>query len=308
MKYSARQNQNLSNAQIANANKWNLPLLDGVRNKFGFMSEELERQVRAINKKVVRIVCMTYEDFDDRFNGVAILRDKTVIKMVDGEDRKTGMPILYAYVPEYDKLIQEWHMEHLRKKNLERLNTLFQKQNGHEDKRLKEFILTKLPAEIPFQTYFDGSRVRVSKLAELDGATLYGDTSDDVFAVIYNHRDSTVITIFVYGLDYVRSFANQLVKQLDITFEAALKISGAMNHNRYYSIQTPVFTDFERYVTEMARLLKVEEGATAHDLLQGDVEVVTGVFSQKLALDLDDELPSAVLVGGRVNVFLPEKK
>ena len=54
-------------------------------------------------------------------------------------------------------------------------------------------------------------------------------------------------------------------------------------------------------------LTQVSEGDVVNDLCQGPVDVITGVFSQKLALDLDDELLSAVLIGGRVNVYLPSR-
>ena len=105
-----------------------------------------------------------------------------------------------------------------------------------------------------------------------------------------------------------------MVKQVPISEELALQISEALPHDRYYIIHEEIFTDFERFITQMASRLKVMDGDTlrnldesdvVHDLLQGDVPVVRGAFSNKLALDLDDELPAAILLGNRINVFVP---
>jgi hypothetical protein len=306
MKYSQRQNNELTIAQINNANKWNLPLLADLKKRFGFVPAGLEDEVRSLNKRIAKIVPMIYEDFDDRWKGVAILRDALATQLVDSADKKTGFAVLYVYHPELDKMLKAHEAERMKKRNHDRLTSLFQKQGGEANETLEEFILT-LPTNIPYQAYFDGSRERVINLSKGEGAVMYGDASDDVFAVVYSHRDAQVITFFVNGLDYVRSFANQLEKQLEINEETAMQISGALQHDRYYSIQTPFFTDFEKYTTNMARLLKVSEGDVVNDLCQGPVDVITGVFSQKLALDLDDELLSAVLIGGRVNVYLPSR-
>jgi hypothetical protein len=306
MKYSQRQNDQLTTAQRNNANKWNLPMLDDLKKSFGFIPAGLEENVRSLNKRIAKIIPLTYEDFDDRWKGVAILRDVLATKLVDGADKKTGFAILYVYDPKYDNVLREREAERMKKRNHDRLTSLFQKQCGATNEALEEFILS-LPTDIPYQAYFDGSRDRVVNLSKNEGAVMYGNISDDVFAVVYNHRESQVITFFVNGLDYVRAFANQLEKQLEISEEAAMLVSGALAHDRYYSIQTPFFTDFEKYTTSMARLLRVSEGDVVNDLCQGPVDVITGVFSQKLALDLDDELLSAILVGGRVNVYLPSK-
>lgn len=305
MKYSARQ---LTASQVSRMNsawRWNEPLLMGIKDKYNVdIPEKVITQVKNLENKVSKIIALSYDNFADKFISMAA-PDSTCI-ILDGRDMKTGFPYLYVYAPELDEAIMQMEEKEKQLGNVKRLRSFLAKSyNLNATDELLDFIQYDLPADIPFVTYFDGSRTRVANLANMEDAQIYGSTEDDIFAVEYRLGNERVITIFYPEMDYKSIFAKKLVNRLEIPKELAMQISENLPHDVYYSVYEIVYNNFDNYATKMASILKVKEGDIVHDILQGDIPVITGSYSKKLALDLDDEFPSAILVKNKITLYLP---
>lgn len=274
--------------------KHNEPLLNAMAKRFELTNipESLLEKVKNLEKEVDKIILLTFDEFIARFDGTS---SETCLAIAN-EDIT---PLLYVYTPELADKAQQIV-------NMKRISSLLQKRHDLKpSKQFLTFVSNELPADIPFQTQFDGSRNRVIALANKPDAKVYGDVDGEIFAVEYIWRENATITIFVGELDYKSILADNLVRIAGIPHEVASQISDALPHDTYYGIHDQAFTDFESYVIKMAYLLKVNEGDVVHDLLQGNVEAGIAPYSKKMALNLDDEFPSALLIGNRINVFLP---
>lgn len=288
--------------------KFNQKELDEFMKKMNIAApQSLVDYVEGLSSRIARIRMMTFESFNEKFP--ARIMPQSFGAALDGKDPKTGFPTLFFYSPELSDTAKSLEQKNLKAGNLKRIIAFFSSRCGksfEDDKILKDFIINILPANVPFNLVIDGARERVKRLVEKDGAKLHGSTESDVFAVEHVLADQPTLTIFHPEVDYLGTFAKKLDKTLEIGDKLAMNISKALPHDVYYSIQKGVETDFEKFVTRMARLLKAQEGELVHDYAQNeDVEVVVGAHSHELALDLDDELPAAILVGARLNLFVP---
>lgn len=309
MKYSQKQVAAVKKAGSQQVIKFNMKELNDFVNKQGVTAPPaLVDHVRNLPARIARIRLMTYEAFNERFP--SRIMPESFGAMLDGKDPKTGFPILYFYSPELVEKAQSLEVKKKKTGNLLRIFGFLASIYGNSfenDKALEDFILDTLPADIPYNLVVDGSRTRVAKLVQKEGAKLHGSSEASIFAVEHVFADQPTLTICHPQIDYVAEFAKKLNKLLEIGDKLAMNISKALPHDAYYSIQRNVETDFDKFVTKMARLLKVEEGNTVHDYAQNEeIEVVIGAHSRELALDLDDELPAAILVGNKLNLFVPD--
>lgn len=305
MKFSERQNEALENKRIETAWKNNAPLLQEAFQRYGTpIPAEISEMVKIKGIQLDKVIPISFEEFTKRWPENKGTADSPAMKIAEA-CTKSHFPVLYLYAPELQEKVLEASEKRRRTANCNRLCEQLKKVcNVDASDEFKQFIMDVLPVELPKKVYFDGSADRVKCLSVQANARSYGDSD----GVIYTRDGEEILTIFVEGLDYIQSFAKHLVKKLGITEDVATKISSALPHDEYYTVRGFVETDIEKHATQMARLLHVQEGDTVTDLYQGDVEVVTGVLSKKLALDLDDELPSAILVGSRINIYLPANK
>lgn len=317
MKKSVAMMQEATYRAAENAWKENSKLLQPLPSRFGTATipEKVLEEVQKLTQRAAKAFVLPYEAFHAKFESSTT--PNATYAILDGKDEKTGWPIMYIYCPEWAEAAAELINRSARFGNMKRITSLLYKTTGIKAKEVLVNFLPSLPAELPFQTYFDGSRERVAGLVKLEGAKMYGTPEDEVFAVEYLRKDVPTLTVFIAELDYRADFAKKIVKQVPIPDELALRISEALPHDRYYVIHDEVFTDFERFITQMAYRLKVmdggalrnvDEGDIVHDLLQGEVPVIRDLFTKKLVLDLDDELPAAILLGNRINVFVPGAK
>lgn len=97
----------------------------------------------------------------------------------------------------------------------------------------------------------------------------------------------------------------KLLDTFELSIEDAMHICDALPDNEYYGIYNTYSNDFSEYAMKMAKLLNVKEGTEVIDLIQGPVEVVIHPKTKKAMLNLDDEQPSAILIGKNINVFVP---
>lgn len=313
MKFSERQNVALENQKIETAWKNNAPLLREAFQRYNTpIPEGLAELVKSKCIRLDKVIPVTFEEFTKRWPEESSSVDAPAMKIVE-DLTKSHFPVLYLYTPELqEKVVKATEQRH-RTGNYVRLSEQLKKVCKKDaSDEFKCFVMEVLPVELPNKVYFDGNAARVERLSVQPNAKCYGDSEQrralDVFGVIYPKDGEEILTIFIEGLDYINSFARHLVNKLGVAEDVATKISSALPHDVYYTVRGYIETDMEKHATQMARLLCVQEGDTVHDLYQGDVEVVTGVISKKLALDLDDVLPSAVLVGTKVNVYLPSNK
>lgn len=305
MKYSKSQMMTLERTR-EEAQIHNSKLLGEVAKRYGIQpSSQLVGIVKALGNPLDKLIVISSEDFNLRWPELMKSDDHSAIKL---GKRNTRNHISVAFVcsPEFEEKLLERADMFKRNSNVNRLCGILQKITGQENPMFRDFVLNVLPADIPESVKFDGSRPRISKLAFSEDAKVYPYPGDDsIFAVIHCKNGENLLSIFVDGLDYKKSFANHLQKKLDIPMELATRISAALPHDEYYKVRSFVDKDIEHHVTTMARVLGVKRGDTVNDLLQGPVDVIVGAFSKKLALDVDDELPSAILVNGKVNLYMP---
>ena len=260
MRYSQIQDQFAQSTRVETAWKWNAPLLEGVKNKYRVeVPEKVINQVKGLGQRLAKIIVLTYNDFDDKFKASCMPENTCV--MIDGRDPKSGFPIAYVYAPEFEMAAQRLLDKETQRINMKRMASLLKKvYDVQASETFIDFVSNVLPANIPFQTYFDGSRERVEKLVEKDGAKMYGNPNDLIFAVEHTLGGVPTITVFESQLDYEKEFAKRLAKCLTIPMELAMRISHALPHDIYYSVHDQLESNFENYVTKMAYLLKVKPG------------------------------------------------
>ena len=307
MKFSDRitnEAKNARNAQIASANIHELNNFKSNLN-ISELPDAFITYIQNLDYRISGIRLMSYDSFFKRFPDNA--KSDSFCAVPDGKNAKTGFPVLYVYCPELVYIVQKLEDKNKKVGNLKRIASYFYKKYGlhlESNPAFSNFCLNVLPANVPFDLFTDGSRVRVTNLAADSKSQLYGSTEDDIFAVAHTYKDQPSLTIFCKDLDCVGEFAAKISKKLEITYELAMKISEALPHDQYYSV-FGIESKFEKYVTLIPKLLNCNSGDNVHDLLQGDVEVFDIPNSKKVALDLDDEFPSAILVGNRLNLYIP---
>lgn len=309
MKFDDMQKNALEQKKIETAWKANSPLLQEAFQRYGVsVPEGLEEAIKALGKRLDKVIPVTFEEFNSRWPDEIVSNDSSAMKIVDVAT-KSHFPVLYLYTPELQNKLREVAEQHRRNANCSKICEQLKTYSSVEaSDELKKFIMESLPLELPKKFYFDGSFERVKRLAAQSNVKSYADEASKNIGVISTRNDEEVLTLFVDGIDYVASFAKFMVKKLGIDEAVAMKISSALPHDVYYGIRGYVENDLEKHATLMARLLQVSEGDLVNDLYQGEVNVVTGALSKKLALNLDDELPSAILIDTKVNVYLPAKK
>lgn len=308
MKYSQKQTQEVRKANFNQLLLYNKKELNEFVKKLNITAPQaLVDYVDTLPSRIARIRMMTYETFNEKFP--SRIMPESFGAELDGKDTKTGFPTLYFYSPELSKTAKTLEEKNKKVGNLKRITTFLANRYGEayeNDKAIKAFVNELLPSDLPYTLVADGSRERVKRLLTKEGAILYGCEDNDIFAVEHVLADQSALTIFHSGIDFIGAFAKKLERTLEIGDKLAMTISKNLPHDAYYSIQNRVETNFEKFVIRMAKALKVEEGELVHDYAQNeDVEVVFGAHSRELALDLDDERPAAILVGSRLNLFVP---
>ncbi len=217
--------------------------------------------------------------------------------------------------------------EYAKKNNLGRITRFFESDRRicklKVTEELQDFILQELPVNIPFTIMCEGQDEKVWRLLRHSGSILYAKKEDqekllsedyhhgdvtNIFAVKWSKKDEQeVLTFFIKEYDYVSDFAVKFARICHIPDDVAMKISQHLEHDIYYALKKSIVTsDFESFVTSVAKYSKVEEGETLKDYYSGEeLPIIIGAFSHKLALDADDEVPCCVLIGNRLNVYLP---
>ena len=135
-----------------------------------------------------------------------------------------------------------------------------------------------------------------------EGAVTYGAMSDDIFAVEHKRKDYPMITFFVKEINYVKEFADTLIKRLQIDEATASFISNELDHDRYYG-GLERFNDYDSYYEGVTEVLKMKPGDIIHDICQGDV-----IFSKDKGTTgslINCDLPSAVLGQKNLLVYYP---
>lgn len=305
-----KQTQEVKKANFNQILQYNKKELNEFLKKLNIPEEhaiDLHEYVNTLNSRIARIRMLTYTAFNEKFP--SRIMPESFGACLDGKDTKTGFPTLFFYSPALSESAEALENKNKKVGNLKRISTFLANRYGEafeNDNVIKAFVSEVLPCDIPYNLVADGSRNRVKSLLSKEGAILHGSTEGDIFAVQHVLVDQPTLTIFHTAIDYVGAFAHKLEKSLEIGDKLALQISKNLPHDVYYSVQKSVETDFEKFVIRMAKLLKVEEGDLIHEYAQDeDVEVVFGAHSRELALDLDDELPAAILIGTRLNIFIP---
>ncbi|MBQ9313834.1 MAG: hypothetical protein IJ220_02365 [Clostridia bacterium] len=182
----------------------------------------------------------------------------------------------------------------------------------------ERFVRFQEEMRIPkMRTYFHGSREYVKALSKTRAnPVVYGDMEGDIFAVsCENERFEKAVTFYIQEINYQAEFAARLVKEAGVSKTLAKKISEALPHDRWYAIMPPKHTkdDLLGYAREMAWRLHLKDGEVAHDLLQGDLvafaygkaKTKDGKEYSPTYLPIQDA-PSAILVGNRINIYLPD--
>ena len=308
MKFSVREERTAKQIRMEQVTKYNKKELDefmaGVC--INEVPENMYEFIMNLEYRITSIRLMSYNAFQSKFPSRTL--PGSFFGVLDGKDSKTGFPTLYIYSPELESIAVKQESDKKKAGNLKRISSFILGRNKlsmEKEPSFVKFVTEVLPADVPFNLITDGSRRRVENLSHKEGAKLYGSCDDEIFAVEHVLADVPTLTIYLSQIDFVSEFATKLEKKLEIGDKLATQLSSNLPHDTYYSIQGNVETNFETFVTKMAYLLKVNPGDIVHDYLQGDVEVVTGAHSKKVALDLDDEYPAAILVGNRINLFVP---
>lgn len=309
MKYSMSQAQKVETTRQETAWKYTAPLLNEVAQRYGVQpSDTLIRTLKTLGQRVDKVIMITFAEFNSRWPEMNIQADATVFKLGDTKT-KSGFPAVFVYAPEFEEKIKERNEQQMRTANCKRLCSLLSKitlGDGTNDK-FKDFVMTVLPSKLPYEARFDGSRERVLGISKRDKSAHVYEYDDSIIGVLHTKNGEDLLTVFIDGLDYKKSFARYMEKKLEIPAEIAEKISDSLPHDEYYTVRKFVDNDFEHHTIMMARLLGGSVGDKVTDLIQGEVDVILGEFSKKIALDLDDELPSAILINGKVNLYMPKK-
>ncbi|MBO5141852.1 MAG: hypothetical protein J6C46_02425 [Clostridia bacterium] len=207
-----------------------------------------------------------------------------------------ALPNLFLYVPELSEIVQ-------KRNKVTTVRTALKGKFGLAlPQEYEAVIRDSLPDELPKEIRFEGSEARFKNLAERGGVVMHN-------GIVIEHtiKDASAWTFLMPGIDYKGAFANHLANVLNIDIQLAEKISANWDHSSYITVHNELYSDAQVYASNMAFHSGLASEEIIHDLLQGDVQVATN-FRGKLYLDIDDELPSAVIVKGRMNVYVPPKK
>lgn len=205
-----------------------------------------------------------------------------------------AFPILLMYIPEWsNKAVAKAKLPAVRK----HLHTLFQLELSDV---LVDIIQNKLPNEVPEHIRFEGSDTRFYNLMNFPGNIVY-----DNLVVEHRLKGKRAWTFFIPEVDYKAHFVHHIMNVLNIEKDLATQISNSWTHDTYISVQPEVAYDAKKYASDLVFFAEAKEGDFITDLLQGEVEVVS--HRGKLYLDIDDELPSAIIIKGRLNVYVPSK-
>lgn len=168
------------------------------------------------------------------------------------------------------------------------------------------------PEGLPDQIKIDGSQARMHMLASKSDSQIF-EESDNVMCVIHTltNNDGTpckVWTFYVHQLDPVVFMINRLASvPTNLPIELAVKIASVLSNDQYYRVEN-VSYDARTYASDVAfhaGFSIEDENAEIKDLLQGPVKVF--VSNGKCFVDIDDEMPSAFLIKGHLNIYMPKE-
>ena len=307
-----RQEKVLSNKRRAAAQKFNLPLIEGLEQKYGCaLSQEIRKKISNEERILSYLQPLTFENFDRLYPDTVEGKQKPAF-VVDTRirDRRGNSP-LFFYDPRLQEILMEKAVSEQKQKNAaNKSNYLAKTYDVQATPEFKDFLLS-LPADIPYTTRFE-AKPYMEKLAEQHPESTYRSESGDYIAVVHtDNSGEQMISFFVKELDYVEVYGKKLAYRAEISLEDARKISQNLPHDDHYRLYT--FNDASEYAIEMVKRLKLQEGDKVFDLYHGEdtLVAVSPLDNNKLMLAIDDEEISAVLVktqnGTALDIFIPAK-
>lgn len=307
-----RQNQVLSAKRRAAAQKVNLPLLEGLEQKYHLkVSQEIREKISNEERMISYLQPLTFENFDRQYPDTSNSNKKSAFILDTRIKDRRGWSPFFFYDPNFQDILKEKEVMEQKEKNAKsKANYLAKSFDIQPTTEFKEFLLS-LPADVPHSTRFE-AKPYMEKLAEHYPEKTYRSENGDYIAVVHtDNGGEQMVSIFVKELDYVDVFAKKLANRTEISFEDARKISLRLSHDEHYRIYT--FNDAFDFATEMAKRLDAQEGDKTFDLYSGEEIIVAAspLDNNKLMLAIDDENISAVLVkvpqGTALDLFIPEK-
>lgn len=213
-------------------------------------------------------------------------------------------PVLFIYEP------KEWSLKAIKKLKVTRVRNKL--RNAHEmelPNEVANVIRNELPDKMPEIINIEGCKARFDKLASWESNQLYGGcVVTHTMRTKNRETDETQVvsawTIYIEGIDYHEDFAHRVANTLNISMDLARRISNAWEHNIHVSLHPEVYTDVRQYAGLMAINGNFKEEDHVKDLLQGMLPFTVD-YKEKLYLDLDIDQPSAVIIKGKLSVYIP---
>ena len=188
------------------------------------------------------------------------------------------------------------------------LQDLLSKKKIAEPQGFEDFVRRNLlKVDFPLLVGIDSAYQRGRKIVkEVQGAKLYGKTTDEFFAVKYVWYGEEHLTVFLPGIDYVYDYAGVLQAQLDIKAGLALKISQALSHDEYYlARRSNVHTDPVIFSHAIIKALNPEIGEAVYDELNKKECKVFG-YNGKRYVNFDIEMPAVFKKDRVLYIYEPD--
>ena len=271
--------------------------------------EELPEDILQLLPELPRINSvrvLSWERFTGLTGDVTYYGDKSADKVGLATMPFQGKPFptAYLYAPGWSELAERRRMDAVKERNVTIIRTKLEKSFGLPLDKEMEGIIKTMPEKLPDRIFFEGCEIRFQNLCHQVGATLYPEDRPQAVVRTSKKDGKVTWTFFIAAIDYRRHFSARLQTELNIKAELADRIANNWKHDSYVAVNPQAFMDPMAYATEMAENIGQNNGSVV-DLLQGPVNIESN--KGRSYLDIDADEPSAVIVKGRLHLYLPTK-